>query len=229
MEPVAWQGGGLGAVGPGRHRLGGGTLLIKIHFWKQFKSSSFLLLFLNKHLKVLKVLTIFNFCVLKPNKKRYAALEWENLWNVHSKVWVKSNVLKCPSVCLEISGVASPKILGGAEMSDFRRITLFCWEKRLSKHKMNIFSKIGGLCPLWPPWLHLCLKSGLFNTHAWRQFCPIPHIFLARQSHFRHPNQKSFKQRKEMTFYGRLANARTPRFILPLLSKSDKKDCMKSW
>jgi len=28
----------------------------------------------------------------------------------------------------------------GAKMFDFRRITLFCLEKRLSKHKMTIFS-----------------------------------------------------------------------------------------
>jgi len=35
--------------------------------------------------------------------------------------------------------------LGGGEMFDFRRITLFCLEKRLSKHKMTIFSKnLGG-------------------------------------------------------------------------------------
>jgi len=27
-------------------------------------------------------------------------------------------------------------------MFDFRRLTLFCWEKRLSKHKMTIFSNI---------------------------------------------------------------------------------------
>jgi len=44
------------------------------------------------------------------------------------------------------SGVASPKIWGGAKnlrgakMFDFRRITLFCLEKRFSKHKMAIFS-----------------------------------------------------------------------------------------
>jgi len=49
------------------------------------------------------------------------------------------------------SSVASPKI-GGAKMFDFRRITLFCLEKRLSKHKMTMFSKnVGGEWPLWPP------------------------------------------------------------------------------
>jgi len=47
------------------------------------------------------------------------------------------------------SGVASPKILRG--MFDFRRITLFCLEKRLSKHKMTRFSKnLGDPWPLWP-------------------------------------------------------------------------------
>ena len=37
-------------------------------------------------------------------------------------------------------------------MFDFRRITLFCLEKRLSKHKMTIFSKIFGEDgPFGPP------------------------------------------------------------------------------
>jgi len=36
-------------------------------------------------------------------------------------------------------------------MLDFRRIALFCLEKRLSKHKMTIFSKnLGGAWPLCP-------------------------------------------------------------------------------
>jgi len=36
-------------------------------------------------------------------------------------------------------------------MFDFGRITLFCLGKRLSKHKMTIFSKtLGGAWPLWP-------------------------------------------------------------------------------
>jgi len=48
------------------------------------------------------------------------------------------------------SGVASPKIgegaknLGETKMHDFRRNTIFCLEKRLSKHKITIF-------PLPPP------------------------------------------------------------------------------
>jgi len=37
-------------------------------------------------------------------------------------------------------------------MFDIRRITWFCFEKRLSKHKMTICSKnLGGPWPLWPP------------------------------------------------------------------------------
>jgi len=36
-------------------------------------------------------------------------------------------------------------------MFNFRRKTLFCLEKRLSKHKMTIFSKNLGLWPIWPP------------------------------------------------------------------------------
>jgi len=37
-------------------------------------------------------------------------------------------------------------------MLDFRQITLFCLEKRLSKHKMAIYSKnLGGHGPFGPP------------------------------------------------------------------------------
>jgi len=37
-------------------------------------------------------------------------------------------------------------------MFDFRRTTLFCLEKRLSKHKMTIFSKnLGGMAPIALP------------------------------------------------------------------------------
>jgi len=44
------------------------------------------------------------------------------------------------------------KNFGGAKVFDFRRITLFCLEKRLSKHKMTIFSKnLGGNGPFCPP------------------------------------------------------------------------------
>jgi len=50
---------------------------------------------------------------------------------------------------LNTSGVASPKTFGGQKILGgqnvgFRRITLFCLEERLSKHKMTIFSKNWG-------------------------------------------------------------------------------------
>jgi len=38
----------------------------------------------------------------------------------------------------------------GAKIFDFRRITLFCLEKRLSKHN-EYFQNIGGPWPLWSP------------------------------------------------------------------------------
>jgi len=57
-------------------------------------------------------------------------------------------------VSLQLSGYqwrSQPRNLRGAKMSDFRRITLFCLEKRLSKHKMTICSKnVGGTWPLCP-------------------------------------------------------------------------------
>jgi len=50
------------------------------------------------------------------------------------------NYVLCTLVVFEfaISGVTSAKI-GGAKMFDFRRITLFCLEKRLSKQNDYIF------------------------------------------------------------------------------------------
>jgi len=43
-------------------------------------------------------------------------------------------------------------------MFDFRRMTLFCLEKRLSKHEMTICSKIWGGHGLFAsPWLRLCI------------------------------------------------------------------------
>jgi len=46
------------------------------------------------------------------------------------------------------------------------------------------------------PYLRACLLGG--------QLCPSPYTLLARQSHFSHLSQKSFAQRKEMTFDRRL-------------------------
>jgi len=54
---------------------------------------------------------------------------------------------------------------GGGKMFDFSRITLFSLEKRLSKHKMTIFSKsLGGMAPL-PP-----LSTPMLSA----QSCPCP-------------------------------------------------------
>ena len=62
------------------------------------------------------------------------------------------------------SVVASPKVWEGGKMFDFRRITLFCLEKRLSKHKMTIFSKnLGGMAP-FPPWLRLWWYAKAFKV-----------------------------------------------------------------
>jgi len=59
-----------------------------------------------------------------------------------------------PIVTLQTSNISvtkwQKKILG-EKMFDLRRITLFCLEKRLWKHKMTTFSKnLGGALPLWP-------------------------------------------------------------------------------
>ena len=50
---------------------------------------------------------------------------------------------------------SQPRNFGGGKMFDFRQITLFYLEKRLSKHKMTIVSKNLGAMALSPPWLHL--------------------------------------------------------------------------
>jgi len=58
------------------------------------------------------------------------------------------------------------KNLGGAKMFDFRRITLFCLEKRLSKHEMTIFSKnVGETWSLWPS-LSTPMNEGLQPTES---------------------------------------------------------------
>jgi len=52
------------------------------------------------------------------------------------------------------------------EMFDFSRITLFCLEKRLSKHKRTIFSKnLGAMVHLAPPGYAYvpCLPSCLWR------------------------------------------------------------------
>jgi len=66
------------------------------------------------------------------------------------------------------SGVASPKNLGGGKMFDCRRTALFCLEKRLSKHKMAIFSKnLGGAWPFCPPgYVYVCQGPVEFSVRT---------------------------------------------------------------
>ena len=63
---------------------------------------------------------------------------------------VVSESQRGPTLCFN-QWRRQPKNVGG-KMFDFRRITLFCLEKCLSKHKMTIFSEnLGGPWPLWLP------------------------------------------------------------------------------
>jgi len=69
-------------------------------------------------------------------------------------------------------------------MFDFRRIRLFCLEKRLTKHKMTIFSKnLGGMAPL-PPLATpmsgaLTFSSMISHTlpESMKQFFQVPYLF----------------------------------------------------
>jgi len=65
-------------------------------------------------------------------------------------------MFKSEAVAQQVQKFGGQKNWGRAKMFDSWRITLFCLEKRLSKHKMTIFSKNlgGGMAPL-PPWLRL--------------------------------------------------------------------------
>jgi len=63
-----------------------------------------------------------------------------------------------------------PKNFWGGKMPDFRRITLFFMEKRLSKHKMTIFSKnLGGHCPSSPPGYAYAMLLGLMVSFYHQQ------------------------------------------------------------
>ena len=75
-------------------------------------------------------------------------------------------------VSVQISGVTSPKVWGGAKKFgrgqnawfQANTVTLFCLEKCLSKHKMTIFSKrMGGHGPFAPPWLRLWSRYAYFS------------------------------------------------------------------
>jgi len=80
----------------------------------------------------------------EPENKKSIFIELASFKSLHL---VKFHVFTLD----ESSGVASPKFLVG-EMFDFRRLALFCSEKRLTKHKMTIFSKhLGGHGPFGRP------------------------------------------------------------------------------
>ena len=70
-------------------------------------------------------------------------------------IWKQLSALTQKYSSLPTQCRSQPKIWGGiwgAKMYDFRQITLFCLEKRLSKHKMTIFSKhFWEAWPLCPP------------------------------------------------------------------------------
>jgi len=87
-------------------------------------------------------------------------LEFVYFWNdvVYEKIGRQQYMQSICNGLYRTSGVASPKHwveqknCGGAKMFDLRWITLFCLEKRLSKHKITIFSKnLGGMAPLATP------------------------------------------------------------------------------
>ena len=66
-------------------------------------------------------------------------------------------------------------------MFDFRRITSFCLEIRLSKHKMTICSKHwGGMVLLAAPWLRLCSEAVPLQI-----FLFFPYFFVPRKICFK--------------------------------------------
>jgi len=79
-------------------------------------------------------------------------------------------------------------------MFDFRRITLFCLEKRLSTHKMTIFSNnLGGTMAPLRPWLRLCaggvctrpnLRFNRDRSHADPEELPPLNFVASRKKNF---------------------------------------------
>jgi len=75
------------------------------------------------------------------------------------------------------------KKIGGVKMLDFRRITLFCLEKRFSTHKMTTFSEnLGGHGLFGPPWLRLWPVLGGLGS-------PIYHILHLKHNAYIGPNK----------------------------------------
>jgi len=82
-------------------------------------------------------------------------------------MWLCKNESSCLTLwrsifCKPSQWRSQPKNFG-VKMFDFRRITLFCLEKRLSKHKMTIFSKNLGraMAPLAPCYAYESSRSFL--------------------------------------------------------------------
>jgi len=119
------------------------------------------------------------------------------------------------------NGVASPKIwegskkLGRAKMLDFRRIALFCLKKRLSKHKMTVFTiNVGSPTAPMPP---LATPMGKFSpfqrfvyrdlmktkVHLLRMFSCLRNFLAFKQNVARLPDQHHFN---------------SPRHVIPPLS-----------
>jgi len=103
--------------------------------------------------------------------KRSGSPDWSKLFETNWKIAEKHDgfqlILNLSTKDWDISTHhqwrSQPKNLGGqkiwgAKVFDFRRIALFCLEKRPSKPKMIMFSKNLGraMAPLPPPWLLLC-------------------------------------------------------------------------
>jgi len=82
-------------------------------------------------------------------------------------------------------------------MFDFRRITLFCIEKRLSKHKMAIFSYtfLGGMVPL-PPWLRLWSQNSTHQnkSRAFFEESPESHSQWRKESCLQSKKNSTIKQ-----------------------------------
>jgi len=73
------------------------------------------------------------------------------------------------------------------------------------------------------PYLRACLLGD--------QLRPSPYILLDKQSHFSHLSQKSFAQRKEMTFDRSLKTLGLQLFSVHIAPPQNliKNVCMKSW
>ena len=79
--------------------------------------------------------------------------------------WPSPSTLKIKNVKTVFGSVYCQYSAVYTKMFNFRRTTLFCLEKRFSKHKITIFSTNlgGGMAPLALPWLRLFFDPPLGN------------------------------------------------------------------